>query len=483
MSAVLTDTPLSPPTTRGRPLLAWLVIAGVVGFILWEHATEPEAQKEGLDLLTMQLQARAAVGLADLFKGNAPALYQQLQSLDRGPYRQRLCFVVLTGELQGKAQARAELEKLDATWEERGIALDAEDAELEALLRRLYAEQPEGQPEVPALSKEEQAQLRRDLGWFGDLALAPPWGADADTRQKVLAPARRGAIVNVVAALFMGLLIVVGAVLLILLFLLWLLRVIRGKFRSGARHGGIYAETFAVYLLLFVVIGHGGGYFLRHLPGDVLRQWGLLFSALAALLSLAALAWPVIRGIPWQWVRHDVGLYLGRRPALEPVLGLGCYATAWPLLLVGLLLSFGIKMVREHVMGPPDPFGPTGDPAHPLVQIVTSHNWLLWVQAFFVAGVVAPIVEETMFRGVLYRHLREASARFGPVLSFLASALAVSFVFAVIHPQGIQGVPVLMALAFSFTLAREWRGTLLPSMVAHGLNNTAITFLLLMMVT
>jgi membrane protease YdiL (CAAX protease family) len=277
----------------------------------------------------------------------------------------------------------------------------------------------------------------------------------------------------------MGLLIVAGSVLLVLLFLLWLLGFVRGKFLSGSRHAGVYAETFAVYLLLFLGVGHA----LRLLPGESLRRWGLLFSGLVALLSLASLAWPVLRGIPWQRVRQDVGLYLGRRPLLEPFLGLGCYATAWPLLLIGLLLSFGIKMVREHMAGPPDPFGPTGDPAHPMVLIVTSRSWLLWIQAFFVAGVVAPVVEETMFRGVLYRHLRDASARFGRVLSFLASALAVSFVFAVIHPQGVQGVPVLMALAFSFTLAREWRGTLLPSVVAHGLNNTAITFLLLMMVT
>src|SRR5262245_53074184 len=100
MSVALTDTLPSPPALKGRPLLAWLVVAGVVAFILWEHATEPETRKEGLDLLNMQLQARAAVGLADVFKGNASILYKQLQTLDRGPFRQRLCFVVLAGELK-----------------------------------------------------------------------------------------------------------------------------------------------------------------------------------------------------------------------------------------------------------------------------------------------------------------------------------------------------------------------------------------------
>jgi membrane protease YdiL (CAAX protease family) len=453
-----------------------LVIAGVVAFILWRYWTEPEEQKQELDLVSMQLQARASVGLANLFRDNAPAIYQQLQTLNRGTYRQRLCFVVLAGELAGPEEARTQLQKLEETWQEHGLAPDADDAALTALLRRLYDEQREG-PAV--LTDQERQRLHQELGWFGDLALAPASGPDPDARAQVLAPARRAAVANIVAALVIVLLIVVGAVFLVLLFILWMLGVLRGKFWCGSSHAGIYAETFAAYLLLFL----GISFALKLLPEGSLGRWGLLFSGLAALGSLAALAWPVVRGIPWHRVRQDLGWYLGRRPWLEPLFGLGCYTTAWPLLLVGLLLSFGIRTVQQHVMGPPDPFGPTGEPAHPMVLIATAHSWLLWLQAFFVAGVVAPIVEETMFRGVLYRHLREATTRFGRVPSVLASALAVSFVFAVIHPQGIQGVPVLMALAISFALAREWRGTILPAVVAHGVNNTAITLMLLMVAT
>jgi hypothetical protein len=36
-----------------------------------------------------------------------------------------------------------------------------------------------------------------------------------------------------------------------------------------------------------------------------------------------------------------------------------------------------------------------------------------------------------------------------------------------------------MALAFTFTLIREWRGTLVPAMIAHGINNGAVTLLLI----
>jgi membrane protease YdiL (CAAX protease family) len=95
------------------------------------------------------------------------------------------------------------------------------------------------------------------------------------------------------------------------------------------------------------------------------------------------------------------------------------------------------------------------------------------------AAVVAPLVEETMFRGVLYRHLREASCRWGTAWSIVFSGTVASFIFAVLHPQGLLAVPVLMALAYGFTIAREWRGTLVPCMVGHGLSNGLVTLLVL----
>jgi membrane protease YdiL (CAAX protease family) len=42
-------------------------------------------------------------------------------------------------------------------------------------------------------------------------------------------------------------------------------------------------------------------------------------------------------------------------------------------------------------------------------------------------------------------------------------------------------MPALMGLAMAFTLAREWRGTLLPAMIAHGLNNGLVTLALVSM--
>ncbi len=79
-----------------------------------------------------------------------------------------------------------------------------------------------------------------------------------------------------------------------------------------------------------------------------------------------------------------------------------------------------------------------------------------------------------MFRGVLYRHLRDATGGAGRVLSVVLSAAPSALVFAIIHPQGWVAVPALMALAVSFSLAREWRGTLIPCMIVHGISNGVV---------
>jgi membrane protease YdiL (CAAX protease family) len=103
-----------------------------------------------------------------------------------------------------------------------------------------------------------------------------------------------------------------------------------------------------------------------------------------------------------------------------------------------------------------------------------SGDWTVYVQALVVAAVIAPIVEETMFRGVLYRHLRDASAAWGWLKSVILSATVVSFIFAVAHVLGVATVPAYMALAYGFTIAREWRGTLIPAMLGHAVHNTLV---------
>ena len=148
---------------------------------------------------------------------------------------------------------------------------------------------------------------------------------------------------------------------------------------------------------------------------------------------------------------------------------------------VGIIVSYVLISVdRRLQLGehPEQHFDPIEQPTHPVVEWLAHPDWQLLLQVILLASVLAPLVEESMFRGVLYRHLRNATARLGRTASFLVSAVVVSFLFAVIHPQGILAVPALMALAVGLTILREWRGSLLPSMMVHGIHNGLTTFVL-----
>jgi membrane protease YdiL (CAAX protease family) len=452
---------------RGYPVLAWLVILGVVGFILYRNATKSPLGGVAAEVVMMQAQARMLVAMHDAnFPGaSGSALYRQTkEALEREPvdastYSKGLRLAVLAGELVSHREALDELASLEE--ERHSQDLDAAPRSIATadLLRRLYLGYEAGWAE-PGLPAEQQAELRAALRWFGDLALAPT-GGDPEARATVLAPAYRALYAFFILLLGGIVCLFTGILLLIVVAYLAAQGRLRGMGDSG--RGGIYAETFAAYMLLYVAIGFS----IRYLP----EGWsGLWVNGLAMLLSLAALAWPVARGVPWRLVRADLGLGLGRQPLLETLYGVGTYVCAVPVLAVAVLLIAGLSRLR--------PAGPA--PTHPIIGVALEKGWWIWVQVFFVACVLAPLVEEIMFRGALYRHVREASGGWGTGLSVVISALATGFVFAVIHPQGWLAVPALGGLAVVFALAREWRQTLVPAMVAHGINNGVSTLMLLM---
>ena len=99
------------------------------------------------------------------------------------------------------------------------------------------------------------------------------------------------------------------------------------------------------------------------------------------------------------------------------------------------------------------------------------------------AAVAAPGVEETVFRGGLYRQLRSSSCKFPKTISIICSVFLVSFVLAAIDPQGWIAIPALMGIAVGMNLLREWRGSLIPSMVVHGTSNGIVVSMMILMLS
>jgi membrane protease YdiL (CAAX protease family) len=489
MSQLLAVTPELPPVTpaprKGQPLLAWLVILAVVGFILGRARTDNPIEKQKYDLLTARLQGRYLVGIEQLQKqlssgqSNEDLVYKQArEALDQHTFAERLRFVVLAGEFKGPDEARQQLRQLNERYRQQCGAPPDEDARTAQLLDHLYRLRQQQPSALSSLPAEERQELRQRLGWFGELALTPADDSDAAERAAVLAPAYRTVYALVSGGVGMLGLALLGLVLLVTLFVLWFLHRLPGGLTTGVPHGGIYAETFAVYMLVFLGLSAAGHYGIQW---SGLKHGTIALSGLAALGSLGALVWPMLRGVPWRQVRRDIGWIKGRRPWLEPLFGVGCYALSLPLLFIALGIVLLLTRLRDQLGWGPEEFGPSNAPAHPIVLWVSNAGWWVWLEVLFVAAVVAPLVEETMFRGVLYRHLREASSRLRSASSVFVSVLITSFLFAVIHPQGVLAVPALMALALAFALMREWRVTLIPAMVAHSVNNTVATVLLFLM--
>jgi membrane protease YdiL (CAAX protease family) len=136
-----------------------------------------------------------------------------------------------------------------------------------------------------------------------------------------------------------------------------------------------------------------------------------------------------------------------------------------------IVIGVGIAAVLTSLLGPGAP------PSHPIQDEIASAGAGQLLSLLVIAAVIVPPIEEIVFRGVLYRHLREAFGRVGSLLGFAAAALASSLLFAALHPQGLGFVPILASLAVAFCIARELTGSVVPAIVAHGVSNAAIVAL------
>jgi membrane protease YdiL (CAAX protease family) len=440
------------PTQPGWAVaIAWVAVAVVVAVVIGANVLQGQAadDEEGGGIsLQFELTGKMMVGLQSLFPGYEQMLLGQVEALTLSA-REELCRAIIVGELLGPTEA------LDA------LPPEGTDEDVDALatvLRGLYRDLEGGQGTLPSLGDADRTLLRDELGWFGELAEHAKGTVDEAGREDFLKPLQRVPAVLVLVVMWLGACALGGGMLLLVMIILASVRKLRHGFGSATGAGRIYGETFAIWFVTFFCIQ---GFIGLVVKGGLV----LVFGVLGFVVSLVALAWPVVRGVPWQQVRRDVGLTWGRQPILEPVVGGMTYVAAVPLLLAGAVVFWIISLVKEVL------FPGGGPPSHPAADAMTEGGWSLVVVIFVLGCIAAPIVEETMFRGVLYRHLREATRGAGFVASLLLSAVFSSFLFAAIHPQGLAFAPVLTGLAVGFCLAREWRGTLVPCIVAHAFTN------------
>jgi membrane protease YdiL (CAAX protease family) len=353
--------------------------------------------------------------------------------------------------------AEEETAELRMALKDGAPAGSADDGALE-LLERLYVY-------GRALSEDEAGQVGQVIDFAGKLAAVESArlrgdGAYEELRGELTGESERFLVRLVVGVVLVLTLLSVGS----LLFVVALTSMIRGTptYRWGDMRmpSWLQLETFTLFLGLMIGLAA-----LRGMIPGLGRESGGLTVAIQLLLFLV-IGWPIAYGVDRERVRDDLGLG-GMGRLRECGWGVVGYAAGLPLLALGFVATSLILRFSEMELG---------QGIHPIAPVMeearSSPGRVIAI--FFFAVVLAPLIEELMFRGYLYNALR---SRMGaPWAIGLSAAL-----FAGIHPQGWIGLPPLLAVGVVLGILREWRGSIWGCVVAHAMNNGLVMLIMLLM--
>ena len=452
---------------------AWVLIILFVGLLIVLQAIPDEADNSGntedsTGLVIAQLQAEFILAQG-VMSGSSEAASAGAIVLDAGTVAQRQRYIAFMIGLDDLEAAKLSALRMQTELTSEKREMSQQQAKTQEMLNILVKG-----GELP----EDHESLEGSLGWFGSFV-----EADVAERKKI-----ENSVVTKVTIVMVAVLVVAIAAIIGLVFLIIkAVKAFDGKIKSGlaspSTHHGVYAEVFALWLLVFVGLQTLAGMLSKVVAnGSATIELSLVLSAFFG--SLVVLFWGRVRGVPFEQIREDIGWTTGNGVIREIFAGFAGYAMTLPILGIGILITLLLFVIQQLLSGGAEAsqFQSTGGGAHPIVVDIAKGVWATKILLIFMAAVVAPVVEETIFRGVLYRHLR-SSFKFRAALSIICSVLLVSFVFAVIHPQGWIAIPALMGIAVGMNLLREWRGSLIPSMVVHGVSNGIVVSIMVLMLS
>jgi membrane protease YdiL (CAAX protease family) len=195
--------------------------------------------------------------------------------------------------------------------------------------------------------------------------------------------------------------------------------------------------------------------------------WLPTFVLLGQWLVALAVFTPILFGVTFtQWCRLS-GWTAPRGVLRELAAGVFGYLAGLPLVLGALVMSLVLDAVYRSATSQ----GPR-DQTNPIMELASRADAFTLILLFTLATIWAPLVEETVFRGGMYRAVR---TRLHAVLAGIVSAIA----FGVMHGYPFLLLGPVMAIGLTFALMREWRDSIIGPAFGHFLNNATVLGLLL----
>lgn len=320
-----------------------------------------------------------------------------------------------------------------------------------------------------SISSEQRTSLIERHGYFAKLLLVSDQPENSAERQDLTAG---GGKMVLLILLLVGFLFLVAIASITCFIIAWIRLAdgrIKPKFRAPMPGGGIFLESLAVFAAAFLALkvgmelltGGTGG------PGGASAPTVIAVAVSMALqwALLLVVFWPRLRGVPMPELARRIGWTKGEGVVKEIGAGMFAYFATLPFIFV-VVIIMAIVAVAYAIMqhGSSKAVQP---PENPLIEALSSGNLFVLGLLFVLATVWAPFVEESLFRGGLFRHVR---SRVGVLLAALISTIA----FGVMHNYPWMLLAPVMTLGFNFALMREWRNSLIAPMFAHSMHNGTV---------
>jgi membrane protease YdiL (CAAX protease family) len=361
------------------------------------------------------------------------------------------------------------------------------------------ADRESAQTAVAALSADAIKGFRDRHGWFADLALSR-----GDDKSTIRSSAASDGLLLIVFLCFIGFIILLAGFIGLILLIFAIIKHAGGNLGWAfarphiptewpphedpaapadvhanpfprtipfATPGSVWLETVAVFFIMFLgvrLLGMGLQSLVQAKHLSMSKDSLIAVTLIAQWAVLPSIFWPLLRGMPFSRWKAEIGWSAPRGVLREIGAGFCGYLAGIPVYFAMAIVVVAITFLISHLTG--------ADEAHPAGNRLTSvleggSPWELFL-VFTLATMWAPIVEESIFRGCLFRHLRRR-------MPLLLAALGSASVFAALHGYMFMQLFMVGALGFWFALMREWRGNIIATATAHAIHNGFVMTILL----